>query len=249
MKNQSGEIMGKVLELARTILVLIMLVFAGLFGFLFCLLRPFAKNNSYYIGKPLSTLCLKIMGMKLIVLDRENLEIPGSKIFVSNHQHNMDLFINAYTMPKGTVSMGKKSLAWLPFFGQMYWLAGNVLIDRSNKRRAKETIDNALIDIEKTGKNLWIMPEGTRVLDPKVMLPFKKGAFNLAVKGGFPIVPVAVSTIKGKVSFKKWNSGTVYVKVLPAISTESLDRTAVKELAENTHKRIYDTIRELDKRK
>lgn len=186
------------------------------------------------------------MGLKVKCIDTENFDLDGAKIIVSNHQHNIDLFINAYAMPKSTVSLGKKSIAWIPFFGQMFWLAGNVLIDRSNKRKAKETLDKALRDIKRTGRNIWILPEGTRVLEPGVLNPFKKGAFNLAIQGEFPVIPVAISTIKGKISFKKWNSGTVYLKVLKPIPTKGLKKEDAKKIAETSRSQIMETIKELD---
>jgi len=52
----------------------------------------------------------------------------GPYIFLANHQNNFDLFTHTTAVPKGTVSLGKKSLAWMPLFGQIYWLSGNILI-------------------------------------------------------------------------------------------------------------------------
>ena len=38
-----------------------------------------------------------------------------------------------------TVTVGK-SLVWIPFFGPLYWLTGNLLIDRDNRAKAHGTI-------------------------------------------------------------------------------------------------------------
>lgn len=187
------------------------------------------------------------MGLKIEGIDLDNFDLKGPKVIVSNHQHNIDLFINAFVMPKATVSLGKKSIIWIPFFGQTYWLAGNILINRSNKSKAKKTMEDLLENIKKTQKNIWILPEGTRVLEPGLLKPFKKGAFNLAIQGEFAVVPVAISTIKGNISFKKWNSGTIYVKVLTPIQTKGLELDKSSELADKCHSLISENITELDR--
>jgi len=52
------------------------------------------------------------------------------------------------------------------------------------------------------------------------MLPFKKGAFRMAIEAGVPIVPICVSSYAGRLNLNKVNSGTIHVKVLEPISTE-----------------------------
>ena len=48
-----------------------------------------------------------------------------------------------------TVTVGKKSLLWVPFFGLLYWLTGNLLIDRNNRAKAHGTIAQVVKHIQK----------------------------------------------------------------------------------------------------
>jgi 1-acyl-sn-glycerol-3-phosphate acyltransferase len=79
----------------------------------------------------------------------------------------------------------------IPVFGWSLYASGTIRIDRSNRERAIESINNALDRIRK-GLSLVVFPEGTRSDDGKIHA-FKKGGFVLAIKGGIPIIPVSVS--------------------------------------------------------
>jgi 1-acyl-sn-glycerol-3-phosphate acyltransferase len=63
------------------------------------------------------------------------------------------------------------------------------------------------------------------------LLPFKKGAFNIAVQAGFPIVPVVMSSYEGFYSMRKkyFNSGKVIVQVLDPVITSEV-YTGLREL-------------------
>jgi len=80
---------------------------------------------------------------------------------------------------------------------------GHVLIDRSNIRNAKKSIDKAAERLKKEKLSIIAFPEGTRTRNGKV-LPFKKGLFFLAIQSKTYIVPVS---IKG--SFEVFAKGTI----------------------------------------
>ena len=64
------------------------------------------------------------------------------------------------------VSLGKKSLKWIPFFGQLYWLSGNILIDRANRSKAAGTISKSAEKIKQKGLSVWMFPGGYAKLWP-----------------------------------------------------------------------------------
>lgn len=71
------------------------------------------------------------------------------------------------------------------------------------------------------GLKLWIFPEGTRYRE-EGLLPFKKGAFNIAVNGQIPIVPVVFSNYDPFYSHKKRyfrTPGYVIAQVMKPILT------------------------------
>lgn len=61
-----------------------------------------------------------------------------------------------------TVTVGKKSLLWIPFFGQLYWLTGNLLIDRNNRTKAHGTIAEVVNHFKKRRISIWMFSEGAR---------------------------------------------------------------------------------------
>lgn len=87
--------------------------------------------------------------------------------------------------------MGKKELFWTPLLGQFMWLAGSIFIDRSDNKRAVQSLREAGNQLKRNSTSLWMFPEGTRASqEVPGLLPFKKGAFHLAVEAQIPIVAV-----------------------------------------------------------
>lgn len=78
----------------------------------------------------------------------------------------------------------------LPVLGPAMRIAGFVPVDRRDRERAIAAVDLA-VDRIRAGDSFLLAPEGTRNMGPG-LLPFKKGAFVLAIKAGVPVVPVAI---------------------------------------------------------
>ncbi len=120
----------------------------------------------------------------------------------------------------GVVAVGKKSLLWLPFFGLIFWLSGNVLIDRSNRSRAIGTIGQVVERIKNRGTSIWMFPEGTRSKG-RGLLPFKAGAFHTAVQAEVPVVPIVCSSYFGQIDLNRWDNGEVLLEVMARSAARS----------------------------
>ncbi len=213
-----------------------------IFGLLLSLVRPFHPNNVHIIAGWFGSMA-KMIGVKLVLTRHQNAENIGPAVYVANHQNSYDLFTVPAMVPKNCVSLGKKSLKWIPFFGQLYWLSGNILIDRANRSKAAGTISKAAEKIKKNGLSIWVFAEGTRSYG-RGLLPFKTGAFHTAMSADVPVVPVCMNTTHKTIKLNRWDNGTIYIEMLAPIS---LDKSiSAREHAQNVHTVMAAKINELD---
>lgn len=124
-------------------------------------------------------------------------------------------------------------------------LSKTVFIDRANRTSSRAAFDNAAHTMTTTRQNVYIFPEGTRSYASKPeLLPFKKGAFHLAVQAQVPIVPVVcanynhVLDVKGK----RVNPGVIDVTILPAIDTKGKTAADVDALLEQTQSAMMEEL-------
>lgn len=210
------------------------------------LLRPFNPDNTRWCGKVYARPAQWLLGLTV----RRELEVlqatPNPFVIVANHQSNYDLFIHGSVISRRTVSMGKTSLKWLPLFGQIYWLAGNVLIDRGNAARAKQAMLQTTDVMCHHDTSIWVFAEGTRN-HGKGLLPFKKGAFQMAISAGVPIVPVCASTYRRSMRLNRWRAGHIVVRALPPIPTAGCTLDDMPRLMAQCHAQMTQCIAELDR--
>lgn len=130
-------------------------------------------------------------GVTLYVEGIEHLALDRPQIVISNHQSWFDIFAIGAAMPKHPRFVGKKELDRIPVFGRAWIAAGHISIDRSNRAAAIESLRTAETALRSDNSAVIIFPEGTRSPDG-ALLPFKKGAFMLALETGVEVVPTAV---------------------------------------------------------
>ncbi|AWC92800.1 TPA: 1-acylglycerol-3-phosphate O-acyltransferase [Morganella morganii] len=233
------------LAILRIIIVIIYCIFGSLAGILICLTSPRNPKHVMTFGRMYGKLS-HVFGIKMVYRIPEEAKHYGSCVYVGNHQNNYDMITMSNAVQPRTVTVGKRSLIWIPFFGQLYWISGNILIDRSNRSKAHNTITQVADQIKKRNISVWMFPEGTRSRG-RGMLPFKTGAFHAAMAAGVPVVPVCVSTTQGRIKLNRWNNGVVIVEMLPPVDTSKYTREQVRELAEDCRQMMIKRIAELDK--
>jgi 1-acyl-sn-glycerol-3-phosphate acyltransferase len=211
---------------------------------LYCLIRPFHRDSVHHTSRYLGKIT-KILGFDVEVRIPESVKNLGPVVYVANHQNSYDLFTMANAVQPGTVSVGKKSLKWIPFFGQMYWLTGNILIDRTNTSKAVNFINLTANKIKEKKLSIWMFPEGTRSRG-RGLLPFKVGAFRTAALANVPIVPICASNQEGTIKLGRWNNGKIIIEFLDPIYIPENTPASARLTADKAHNLMKAKIEQLD---
>lgn len=179
-----------------------------------------------FIGKG----CAWLTGSRYTIAGREHADPSRPAIYVANHASMIDIFLGAWLSPTGTCGVAKKEIVFYPFFGQFYWLAGHLRIDRGNRDSAVASLTSLAELVKRHALSIFIWPEGHRSRDGRLR-PFKKGAFHLALSTGLPIVPMVIAG-----SHRGWEvhslrlcRADVDVTFLPPIDTSGWSRDTLDE--------------------
>ena len=197
-----------------------------------CLLRPFHRDNVHAAGALYSSVST-LLGLKIEIRVPDSVKQGGPFVYIANHQNSYDLLTICGATQKGTVTVGKKSLKWIPVVGQIYWLTGNIMIDRKNSGRAHDTLQSTVEKIQKKRLSVWFFPEGTRSYG-RGLLPFKTGAFRIAEATSEPIVTITASRLHDKIKLNRWDNGTLLIEL-----SESEFMDEHKSIKQNAKIAIY----------
>ncbi len=162
--------------------------FAALAVLLAIMVRP--RAGSVVAGTGWARLNALLTPMWVDVTGRERVDPEQSYVVVANHQSGYDVFVLYGWLGLDFKWVMKHELREVPALGISCEKLEHVFVDRSNTEAAVRSI-NAAKERIRNGTSVVFFPEGTRSKDGK-LLPFKKGAFHMAVDLGLPILPVTI---------------------------------------------------------
>lgn len=199
-----------------------LIVYTIFFGTLVIIIGIFSRGNylQYLCAMAWAKLILMTAGVKVKIKGTENISLNCAYVLMSNHQSHFDVISLFSKIPLRIYFLAKKELMRVPVFGWAMYLMGHVTIDRGDRAEAFKSIDGAAEKV-RSGTNVMVFPEGTRSPTGE-LLPFKKGGFVLAIKGGIPILPVGIygsNKILPKGSLKI-SSGIINIAVGKPIDTK-----------------------------
>ncbi len=228
----------------KTFLLVFWLLFCCAVISLVAVFRWGDTNLNHAYAKLLSTLAPLITGIRVVVENPERLEAFQPCVYVANHQDNYDFVTFGALFPRRTVVIGKKELGWIPIFNIFFRGAGNVLLDRKKRTRAVASLNQVIEVIEKKKASVFIFPEGTRNQTGEGFLPFKKGAFHMAISAGVPIVPMVVSSMRERIRYdqKRIIPGEIRVRILEPVSTQGMKASDVDVLSANVRSKMIEAF-------
>ncbi|XP_029057420.1 1-acyl-sn-glycerol-3-phosphate acyltransferase beta [Monodon monoceros] len=184
-----------------------------------------------------------LYGLRFEVRGGQELEVDRPCVIISNHQSILDMMGLMEVLPDRCVQIAKRELLFLGPVGLIMYLGGVLFIDRQRSRTAMTVMSDVGKRMVREKLKVWIYPEGTRN-DSGDLLPFKKGAFHLAIQAQVPIIPVVYSSFSSFYNYKTklFTSGTIKVEVLDAIPTTGLTVADVPELLDTCQQAMRATF-------
>jgi 1-acyl-sn-glycerol-3-phosphate acyltransferase len=182
---------------------------------------------------------LRGSGVSVHVHGAEHSRWNEGQILVANHVSAFDILAIAAVIPTNYYFVAKKELECVPFFGIAWKAAGHISIDRSNRQSALASLQRAGEKIRRDRGTVVIFPEGTRSPTGE-LLPFKKGAFQLAIEAQVPVLPVIVA---GSYEIMKTHSRRIeprpiHLYIAPPVDPRSYAAAEVDTLVRDVHARM-----------
>jgi 1-acyl-sn-glycerol-3-phosphate acyltransferase len=232
---------------AWLVLVVCILVWLPLMALLRLVTAPFDRGH-YAVGYLFRQIPVVMAGLNPLWRFRVTGTMPADPrrpyVVVSNHESFVDILLISH-LPWEMKWLSKAELFRIPVLGWLLRLAGDIPIQRGFGPSAAEAIAKCR-EVLANRVSVMIFPEGTRSTTAD-LLPFKDGAFRLAIDAGVPILPLVVHGTSTALRKHDWRFGrsTAVVRVLEPIEIAGLTPADVPALKDRVRTLIVDTRAEL----
>jgi len=179
---------------------------------------------------------------RIHISGRENLKANQVYVIVSNHQSLADIPVIAH-LKLDTKWLAKAELFRLPVVGWMLRMAGDVPVDRSDRRKGAKAMLQCGRYLRRRCSVVFF-PEGTRSADGEV-LPFNEGPFVLAIREQVQILPLVVEGSGMALPRHSWIFGgtqDIYLRILDAEPVDGWNTKQSAELRDQVRQRIVDEL-------
>jgi 1-acyl-sn-glycerol-3-phosphate acyltransferase len=219
---------------------LVTLVLLPTMGALFIVTVPF-DSGRYAVGRMFRRGAMAAVSLNPFWRFRTSGFVPSDPrrpyVAVSNHESLADIFLISH-LPWEMKWLSKDSIFKLPIMGWLMRMAGDIPVARSNRSSRVEAIEQCR---DRLGRKVSVMifPEGTRSKTDE-LLPFKDGAFRLAIEMGLPILPMAVAGTRHAIKPGSLIIGraNAEVRVFEPIQTDGLTLADVGSLRDRVRELI-----------
>lgn len=220
--------------------ILITLISGWLVVILSWLVSP--RWASRHIARRWARLLAFLTPMPVTLEGGQHVDGSRSCVVVANHVSQFDILALYGWLDLDLKWVIKKELEKLPGIGVGCRKAGHIFVDRKDPAQARQAVNDALHRI-RDGIGILFFAEGTRSLDGR-LLPFKKGAFRIAVAQGLPVLPVTVIGTGEVLPAKSLRlfPGRARVVVHPMLEPVPDTPTALNDLMKRTRDAIASAL-------
>ena len=163
------------------------------FYFLAFTFLPASKAPHYahrYVSRNGAAILLTLFGVRLIIKNRDFIDPGQTYVFAANHQSQLDIPAFARSCRNTVRFLAKAELTKVPVLGyvirKLY-----ISVNRSDKSDRAKSMENMMASLRE-GVSVFICVEGTRNRTDQPLLPFKDGAFRLAIESQLPLAVLTI---------------------------------------------------------
>lgn len=182
---------------------------------------------------------LEHTGIQLTVEGREHSEGEEPFVVLSNHASNYDIHVTFAAFGRPLRMVAKQELFRVPVLGAALEAGEFISIDRKNHERALASLERARARLD-SGLSVWVAPEGTQTKDG-ALLPFKKGAFHLALAAGRRILPLSLEGTREVLPAGSWRvrrGQRVLARFHAPVDPRDYGREQIEALSDEVRRRI-----------
>jgi 1-acyl-sn-glycerol-3-phosphate acyltransferase len=234
-----------ILSPLRTLFALVLLALATVLlgSYVIVLVRVFPHSGHVTgVMRLWARIFLFGTGTRVMVEGLDKLDPGASYVFSGNHISNIDIPVMIGRLPVSVRFLAKKELFGVPILGHAMRSIHMVETDRNAGPMAHREINEQVTRVVAEGLSLVIYPEGTRSRNAELM-PFKKGAFRIAIDNAMPMVPVTIigSDKVWKPASKLILGGRVRLVIHDPIPTAGLTPADIADLRDRLRRVVEET--------
>lgn len=186
------------------------------------------------VGARWGRVLTRLVPVKVTIEGMEQIDKSQSYVVVANHQSQFDIPVVYGFSGLDLRWVAKAEVGRIPFVAAGCRAIGHVFINRSDPEQARTAINRAVARL-KPGTGLIFFAEGTRSRSGELM-PFKKGAFRVALDQQLPVLPLTIVGTRDVLPADtlRLRPGHVRIIVHPPIDTRGLAMSELGELRRRT---------------
>lgn len=148
-----------------------------------------------------SPVLMAVLDVPLRIDERAPVDWSASHVICSNHASLLDILALVRAVPPPFRFVAKRELTSWPIVGWALRPAGQIIVDRGDRRQAIASLEDAAA--RRVRGQVIFFAEGTRSRSGELQ-PFKKGAFHFAVRHRLPVLPVAIRGSHDALARRPW---------------------------------------------
>ena len=197
----------------------------------------------YWLSRKGIQIPLFLGGVKVRLVNPHFAHQHPTCVFVANHVSNLDPPVLFLVLPR-IAAVLKQALRRIPLLGYVMAMGSFIYVDRADRDSRRGAVAACVATLGRS-ISILIFPEGTRSRDG-LLLPFRPGAFSIAIEAGVPVVPITVHGCRELMpKGQTWATpGTVTVMFHPPVVTKGMsaqDRATLMQQVRTTMENALQT--------